>query len=79
MRDQLRRKTDAPLGELERRRDGDVVTVGGIVAGVKQMTTKRGDLMVFLTLDDPTGSIEVVVFSRDLQRRHAASASPTGS
>jgi DNA polymerase-3 subunit alpha len=27
------------------------------------MTTKRGDLMVFLTLDDPTGSIEVVVFS----------------
>ncbi len=63
VRDQLRRKTDATLGELERRRDGEVVTVGGIVAGVKQMTTKRGDLMLFLTLDDPTGSIEVVVFS----------------
>jgi DNA polymerase-3 subunit alpha len=63
VRDQLRRKTDATLGELERRRDGEVVTVGGIVAGVKQMTTKRGDLMVFLTLDDPTGSSEVVVFS----------------
>ncbi|MGL6278049.1 MAG: OB-fold nucleic acid binding domain-containing protein, partial [Gaiella sp.] len=63
VRDQLRRKTDATLGELERRRDGENVTVGGIVSEVKQLTTKRGDLMVFLTLDDPTGTAEVVVFS----------------
>jgi DNA polymerase III subunit alpha len=63
VRDQLRRKTDATLGELERRRDGEVVTIGGIVSEVKQVTTKRGDLMVFLSLDDPTGSAEVVVFN----------------
>jgi DNA polymerase-3 subunit alpha len=63
VRDQLRRKTDATLGELERRRDGETVTVGGIVSEVKQVTTKRGDLMVFLTLDDPTGTAEVVVFN----------------
>jgi len=62
VRDQLRRKTDASLGEIERRRDGEVVTVGGIISEVKQVTTKRGDLMVFLSLDDPTGSAEVVVF-----------------
>ena len=54
MREQLRRKTDATLAELERRRDGEVVTVGGIVSDVKHLTTKRGDPMVFLTLDDPT-------------------------
>jgi DNA polymerase-3 subunit alpha len=63
VREQLRRKTDATLAELERRRDGEVVTVGGIVSDVKQLTTKRGDPMVFLTLDDPTGSAEVVVFN----------------
>ncbi len=63
VRDQLRRKTDASLGELERRRDGEIVTIGGIVSEVKQVTTKRGDLMVFLSLDDPTGSAEVVVFN----------------
>jgi DNA polymerase III subunit alpha len=63
VRDQLRRKTDATMSELERRRDGDVVTVGGIVAGVKELTTKRGEPMVFLSLDDPTGSGEVVVFA----------------
>ena len=63
VREQLRRKTDATLAELERRRDGEVVTVGGIVSDLKQLTTKRGDPMVFLTLDDPTGSAEVVVFN----------------
>ena len=55
VRDQLRRKTDATLAELERRRDGEVVTVGGIVSETKQVTTKRGEPMVFLALDDPDG------------------------
>ena len=63
VREQLRRRTDATLNELERRRDGEVVIVGGIVSAVKQMTTKRGEPMVFLALDDPTGSAEAVVFS----------------
>jgi DNA polymerase-3 subunit alpha len=30
---------------------------------VKQVTTKKGEPMVFLTLDDPTGSAEAVVFN----------------
>ena len=51
------------MTELGARRDGDVVTVGGIVANLKQMTTKRGEPMVFLTLDDVIGSVEVVVFN----------------
>jgi DNA polymerase-3 subunit alpha len=67
VREQLRRKTDAMLSDLERRRDGEVVTIGGIVTDLKQVTTKRGDPMVFLTLDDPTGSAEVVVFNSAYQ------------
>jgi DNA polymerase III subunit alpha len=63
VRDQLRLKTDAGLAELERRRDGEVVTVGGIVSAIKGLTTKKGEPMVFLRLDDVTGSAEVVVFN----------------
>ena len=48
IRDQLRRKSDSTVGELERRRDGEVVTIGGIVSSLRHMTTKRGDAMVFL-------------------------------
>jgi DNA polymerase-3 subunit alpha len=63
VREQLRRKTDATLSELERRRDGEIVTVGGIVSSVKPLTTKKGEQMVFLALEDPTGAAEVVVFA----------------
>jgi len=63
IREQLRRKTDCPLTEVERRRDGEVVTVGGIVGAIKNLTTKKGEPMVFMRLDDLTGSTEVVVFN----------------
>ena len=72
IREQLRRKTDCGLAEAERRRDGEIVSVGGIVGAIKQLTTKKGEPMVFMRLDDLTGSVEVVVFnsvygaSRDL-------------
>jgi len=59
----LRRKCDRALGDLERCRDGEIVTVGGIVSSVKQLTTKKGDPMVFLRLDDLSGSAEAVVFN----------------
>src|SRR5947208_9044866 len=62
-REQLRRKTDASLAELQRRRDGEIVTVAGIVSAIKQLTTKKGDPMVFMRLDDVLGSAEVVVFN----------------
>ncbi len=63
IRGELRAKTDATIAELERRRDGETVTVGGIVSEVKHLTTKRGEPMAFMRLDDVTGGIECVVFN----------------
>jgi DNA polymerase III subunit alpha len=63
IREALRRKTDAQIVELERRRDGDVVTVGGIVGALRQTTTKKGEAMVFMRLDDVSGSVEAIVFN----------------
>jgi DNA polymerase-3 subunit alpha len=63
IRDQLRRKTDCGLSDLDRRRDGEVVIVGGIVGHVRQLTTKKGDPMAFMRLDDVSGGAEVVVFN----------------
>jgi DNA polymerase-3 subunit alpha len=63
VRDQLRRKVHCPLAELDRRRDGEIVEVGGIVSHVKALTTKKGEPMVFLRLDDLAGGAEVVVFN----------------
>jgi DNA polymerase III subunit alpha len=63
IRDQLRRRTDCTLVELERRREGEIVLAGGIVAGVRTTTTKKGEPMAFVQLEDVTGSVEVVVFN----------------
>src|SRR5207244_2754128 len=63
IREQLRRKVDCTIAELERRRDGEIVVVGGLVAGLKQMTTKKGEPMVFAQLEDVTGGTEVVAFN----------------
>jgi len=63
VREQLRRKTDCALADVERRRDGETVTVGGIVSALKHLTTKKGEPMVFMRLDDVTGGAEVVVFN----------------
>jgi DNA polymerase-3 subunit alpha len=63
VKDQLRRKTDCTLNELQFRRDGEIVTTGGIVASLRQMTTKKGDPMVFVGLEDVTGQCEVVAFN----------------
>ena len=63
LRAELRAKTDATIGELEKRRDGEPVVIGGIVSEVRQLTTKRGEQMVFLRLDDVTGGIDCLVFA----------------
>jgi len=68
VREQLRRKTDATIAELPRRRDGEVVTVGGIVGDLKHMTTKKGDAMVFARLEDVTGGTECMVFNSTYQQ-----------
>ncbi|HEY5100363.1 MAG TPA: DNA polymerase III subunit alpha, partial [Gaiellaceae bacterium] len=63
VKDQLKRKTDCPIIELERRRDGEIVLVGGLVSSLKQLTTKKGEPMMFATVEDLTGSVEVVAFN----------------
>ncbi|MDE7469544.1 MAG: DNA polymerase III subunit alpha [Desulfovibrionaceae bacterium] len=41
------------------------VKIGVVVSTIKETTTKRGDKMAFLTLEDTTGSIECIVFSKE--------------
>ncbi|MBP2654408.1 MAG: polymerase alpha subunit [Firmicutes bacterium] len=48
--------------------DGKAVKVGGLIASSKRITTKNGDMMCFLSLEDFTGSIEVIIFPRIFER-----------
>lgn len=46
--------------------DQEKVRVGGIVTRARRMTTRKGDPMVFLTLEDWLGTVEVIVWPKAL-------------
>ena len=48
--------------------DNDTVIMGGILTEVKQKVTRNNTIMAFLTLEDLSGSIEVIVFPRTLEK-----------
>jgi len=60
-------RTDVDLGSIGDSRDGERIVVGGIISQVKKLRTKKGDPMVFATLEDLSGSVELVIFSDTLE------------
>ena len=53
-------------GERSAYADGAQVTLAGVVASVRTKTTKNSSLMAYVTLEDATGSMELLCFSRTL-------------
>lgn len=54
------------LGELP---DGQPLLLAGVISTMKRITSRKGAPMAFITLEDLTGSCEVVVFP-EVYRRH---------
>jgi DNA polymerase III subunit alpha len=74
LREALRARADCPISSLEDRRDKDWVTVGGIITEAKRIRTRNGDHMMFATLDDLAGSVELLVFGKALAEHETALA-----
>ncbi|MBN2542736.1 DNA polymerase III subunit alpha [bacterium] len=51
--------TTATLNEL---RGGTIVRIGGTITQVKTITTRKGKAMAFATIEDPKGSVELIIF-----------------
>ncbi len=60
--DSIKRFTTCDTASLTERTDKEQVRVCGIVSGIKELMTKKGDRMAFVTLEDLSGSVELVVF-----------------
>ena len=63
VRPALRARVDCSISELASKKDGEWVTVGGMIAECKRIRTKNGDPMMFATLDDLEGQVEMLVFN----------------
>ncbi|MFY9487316.1 MAG: DNA polymerase III subunit alpha, partial [Solirubrobacterales bacterium] len=62
----LRERVDCSIAELANKQDGSWVSVGGLIVESKKIRTKRGDHMMFATLDDLTAQTEVIIFAKTL-------------
>ncbi|MDP2871354.1 MAG: DNA polymerase III subunit alpha [Bacillota bacterium] len=74
----IRERATATAAELTERKEGDRVTIGGMIVARRRITTKNGAPMAFVTLEDMTGQVEVIVFPRAYERAGEAleAASP---
>jgi len=51
-----------PLDQLETKTVGKPIKVGGIINTFRKVTTKKGDMMAMLTIEDPFGKVDMVMF-----------------
>jgi DNA polymerase III subunit alpha len=61
VRDALRARTERSLAAVAELDDGSWVTVGGIVSEAKKVRTRSGGYVMFATLDDLEGQVELFV------------------
>ena len=59
---------DEETGEAQVR-DGAIVTIGGMLTAKTVKTTRTNKMMAFVTIEDLYGSVEVLVFPRDYEKR----------
>jgi len=67
VREALAEKVDHPLGDLPQVADGSWVTVGGIITQAKKIKTRAGATMMFASLDDLEGQVELIFFGNTLE------------
>ncbi|MFN8442774.1 MAG: DNA polymerase III subunit alpha [Caldilineaceae bacterium] len=60
----LSRVVTCSCAELDERHDGKNIILGGMISNIRTITTKKGDPMAFVQLEDLQGSCEVVFFPK---------------
>ena len=56
------------LGENQQFQDDQIITVAGIIQEYKMKTTRNNSVMAYLTVEDDTGSMEMLAFSTTLSQ-----------
>ncbi|NWG04830.1 MAG: DNA polymerase III subunit alpha [Syntrophaceae bacterium] len=76
--EEIKKYTDADTSLLPKMQSGAEVKLCGLVSALKEIVTKKGDRMAFLTLEDMKGFVEVILFPEVFKAAlpHLRSGSP---
>ncbi|MFH0829017.1 MAG: DNA polymerase III subunit alpha [Candidatus Kerfeldbacteria bacterium] len=56
-----------PCSKLSELRNNQRITIAGVITAIQRVTTRTGESMLFATLEDTNGSVEVLVFPSTLK------------
>ena len=59
------------IAAVREKKDGSIVTIGGLVGKINRITTRKGEGMAFVVIEGLEGSMEVVVFPAVLEKHRA--------
>lgn len=60
--------SNAKTNTLMDKKSGSTVRLGGLISSLKEITTKKGDRMAFVTLEDLFGKVELIVFPESYKK-----------
>jgi DNA polymerase-3 subunit alpha len=60
--EEIKKYTELDTAALPKLQNGTEVKVCGLVSALKEIVTKKGDRMAFLTMEDMKGFVEVILF-----------------
>jgi len=67
----LKRIGAQSVAEVKSCNDGKRVRMAGVLTAIKRTLTKKGETMAYLSLEDTTGTAEVIIFPRLYQQYQA--------
>jgi DNA polymerase-3 subunit alpha len=67
IREALRERVDCSLAELRTKEDRSMLTIGGLIGERKKLRTRSGADMMFASLDDLEGTVELLAFNQVLE------------
>lgn len=62
------KKAATEIGLLEKEPDGKRVTIGGVITSSRKSLSKTGQPLYFVTLEDMSGRIDILVFGKTAER-----------
>src|SRR3954454_21668980 len=72
VREALHAKADCACADVMDRKDGEFIKVGGMITAAKKIRTRAGAMLMFATVDDLEGAVELMVFEKTLATAEAA-------
>jgi DNA polymerase-3 subunit alpha len=66
-KEKIKQLSTVSSSEVSELSEGEEIVIGGIITNIRQSVTKKGDLMLYVTLEDMSGAVECIAFKNEIK------------